>query len=425
MSGFFTLKELKIIENAMTVFYETTGVPCVLLDNEGREIVLSRKKTSFCASFRQTEKENELCLASHHNSGRRALGVGETYISFCPAGLVLFTSAITSAGNYKGALIAGPVLFDIPDMVLFRKLMMERKLDMNRFSFLEMYYHQVMIMDVEKGRRIRELMDIISRHIHDQLLAFYDGHEGALQYELSDPVTDGDVKLSTGEKYPAHLEKDLGHYIRHNNKVGVRKVLNEILGYIYLRCEADLKEVMMMVLQVAVLMTRSAMDTGISYDRMAAPVNRYVGRINDELSTENTYRLVKELLDELMDTIFPKQTKKNSDRIIAQKIASYIQNNYNTGLTLEEVAAYVKMNPAYLSRFIKKHLGANFTEYVNNIRVEFSKEYLESDDYSIIDIALMMGFTDQSYYSKVFKKYAGMTPGKYRKMMREVPNDQS
>ena len=56
----------------------------------------------------------------------------------------------------------------------------------------------------------------------------------------------------------------------------------------------------------------------------------------------------------------------------------------------------------------------SFREQLCRIRVEESKRLLLQKDYSLVDIALAMGFPDQSYYSKVFKRIVGVTPGKYR-----------
>ena len=422
-----SLEAISLIENVMSVFFETTGIPCCLIDAHGTEVLMSRKKTDYCTYFKHSDSNVHVCNESHQSSSRQSELIGETYISFCPSGLVHFTKAIHIGGKYAAAIVAGPVLFDIPDIYLFRKLMEDKSMAIPNMAILEMYYTQVNMVDVEKGRRLRELMDIVVRDIQASLKAL-NASESEDEIEIDDltPVNHGDdlveVKLTSEEKYPVHLEKELSHYIRHSNKLGVRKTLNEILGFIYLRCEADYREIMMMVLQVVVLMSRAGADIGISYSEVSVYVSDFVGKINEENSSEGAYEHVSLLLDQVMATLFPEATKGNNDKIVTQKVTSYIQNNYNTGLTLEEVASYVNMNPTYLSRFIKKQLGSNFSDYVNNIRVEYSKEYLENGSYSIIDIALMMGFTDQSYYSKVFKKYAGMTPGKYRRMVKQVPD---
>ncbi|WP_252979975.1 helix-turn-helix transcriptional regulator [Eisenbergiella tayi] len=93
---------------------------------------------------------------------------------------------------------------------------------------------------------------------------------------------------------------------------------------------------------------------------------------------------------------------------------NYISTNFNHSITLEEVADAVHLHPAYFSSIFKQCSGSSFKEYLNMVRVEESKRLLSNTEYSIIDIAVACGFDDQSYFSKVFKKYTGMTPKQYR-----------
>ena len=79
-----------------------------------------------------------------------------------------------------------------------------------------------------------------------------------------------------------------------------------------------------------------------------------------------------------------------------------------------KVANHVHLNPTYFSTLFKQSTGSSFKEYLNMVRIEESKRLLANTDYSIIDISLATGFEDQSYFSKVFKKFTGLTPKQYR-----------
>ena len=92
----------------------------------------------------------------------------------------------------------------------------------------------------------------------------------------------------------------------------------------------------------------------------------------------------------------------------------YISEKFNTPLTLEDVSAYVHLHPSYFSTVFKNSTGLSFKEYLNKVRIEESKILLLNTDFSIIDIAIAVGFEDQSYFSKVFKKYTGTTPKQFR-----------
>jgi YesN/AraC family two-component response regulator len=83
-------------------------------------------------------------------------------------------------------------------------------------------------------------------------------------------------------------------------------------------------------------------------------------------------------------------------------------------ISLMDVAEYVYISPAYLSKLFKEELKYNFNSYLNKVRVDMSKKMLKDYRISLINIALSCGFEDQSYYSKVFKRFTGISPGKYR-----------
>ena len=103
---------------------------------------------------------------------------------------------------------------------------------------------------------------------------------------------------------------------------------------------------------------------------------------------------------------------KNIEIII--EAIRYISQTFAGNLTLEDVASHVHLNPAYFSTLFKQSTGSSFKEYLNMVRIEESKRLLINPEYSIIDVAMAVGFMDQSYFSKVFKKYTGLTPKQYR-----------
>ena len=91
-----------------------------------------------------------------------------------------------------------------------------------------------------------------------------------------------------------------------------------------------------------------------------------------------------------------------------------INDNYCKEITLQEVAAYAGLNPAYLSSLFKKEMEINFSDYITDKRITQAKFLLKNSNATIVDIAGTLGFQGQSYFSNVFKKYTGMTPKQYR-----------
>jgi two-component system response regulator YesN len=93
----------------------------------------------------------------------------------------------------------------------------------------------------------------------------------------------------------------------------------------------------------------------------------------------------------------------------------YIQRHYQQDLSLADIAAQVSMSPNYLGALFKKEVGLNIVDYMNRCKIDKSKELLETTTMKTFEIALEVGFSDHSYYSRVFRKEAGCNPKDYRK----------
>jgi YesN/AraC family two-component response regulator len=104
----------------------------------------------------------------------------------------------------------------------------------------------------------------------------------------------------------------------------------------------------------------------------------------------------------------------SSKSTLIDSAINYIHKNFTKNISLESVASHVYLNPQYFSRYFKNHTGINFIDYLSQIRVQEAKKLLVSTDKSISNISLSVGYIDPSYFSKVFIKYEGVSPHKYR-----------
>ncbi|MGG1638565.1 response regulator transcription factor [Paenibacillus sp. NRS-1760] len=96
-------------------------------------------------------------------------------------------------------------------------------------------------------------------------------------------------------------------------------------------------------------------------------------------------------------------------------LLQFIRENYAEPLSLTEIAKHFHFNPSYLSSYFTAHNKEGFSEYLNKIRVEKAAELLQQDAASISEISGMVGYSDHSYFTKVFKKLTGLSPSHYRK----------
>lgn len=97
------------------------------------------------------------------------------------------------------------------------------------------------------------------------------------------------------------------------------------------------------------------------------------------------------------------------------KIVGYININYNEQLSLKEIADKFHFNYYYLSTYFSSHTNEGFSEYLNKIRVEKSIELLRDEKLSVSEVSFMVGYSDHSYFCRVFKKCMKVTPSRFRK----------
>lgn len=105
----------------------------------------------------------------------------------------------------------------------------------------------------------------------------------------------------------------------------------------------------------------------------------------------------------------------NDHHSFIEKSIDYICENFKGKLTLQMVASNVFMNTQYFSRMFKKELGVTYTDYVNSLRIKYACKLLENTDYPAYRISSECGFTDPSYFNRVFYQHMKMTPKKYKK----------
>jgi len=131
-----------------------------------------------------------------------------------------------------------------------------------------------------------------------------------------------------------------------------------------------------------------------------------------ETATEIKYE-INNILKEACDRINESQTSHNKQLI--EDIIKYIDTQYyDIDLNVSKIADHFQMNLSHLSKFFKKQTGQGLLDYINKVRIEKAKEILKEEVLSIKDVSAKVGFYNSNAFIRVFKKYEGVTPGKYR-----------
>jgi two-component system response regulator YesN len=138
----------------------------------------------------------------------------------------------------------------------------------------------------------------------------------------------------------------------------------------------------------------------------------YVTQLASFKDQERFCLWIVHVLERLINAIEQSVTAK-SDRRLRQAF-EYVEANYSKRLPVDEVARHVSLSPSRLSHIMKSELGITLSDYVTRTRINKAKALLLETEMSVCQVALEVGYPDQSYFTKAFKALEGCTPKTFR-----------
>lgn len=369
---------------------------CGIFDLAGDQLSYP-KQPPFCERCRSCEYEK-----THLYGCYEAERWDNKYIYYCPMGMIFLSNLLRSHGETKAGLITGPIL-------------MGEQEDLELATPPELG-EQVALLPNWSTSKVRSVSEMI--YAITSLLAVSDEDELGDSDKLSLELNNCLYEISESQKdtpkshYPIEEEKMLLGAISSSDKDRAQELLNRLLGHIYFNSAGDFNIIKARVNELLVLLSRASIDGGADIEQIFWTNNTVLDELKEIKELNQLNRWLSMVMHRYISYVFDFTDIKHVD--VIHKATEYIKQNYTAKLTLDEVANHVYLSKSYLSKIFKEELHCNFAGYVNNLRVEKSKLLLMDQSISLIDLASMVGFEDQSYFTKVFKKHVGISPGKYR-----------
>lgn len=107
---------------------------------------------------------------------------------------------------------------------------------------------------------------------------------------------------------------------------------------------------------------------------------------------------------------------------LAEKARRYVLNNIESNISLQDTAEHVGVSAGYLSTIFKREYNQSFVDFVNATKIEHACRLLEEKDLMVMEIAYRLGYENAYYFSKVFRKYMGMSPTDYQRRVGDEKN---
>ncbi|MBR2187864.1 MAG: response regulator [Eubacterium sp.] len=118
-----------------------------------------------------------------------------------------------------------------------------------------------------------------------------------------------------------------------------------------------------------------------------------------------------------------RQIRKQGDQILKERSSKpveeakqYVALHFSENCGLEEVSSHVGLNPSYFSALFKREEEVGFVEYVTGVRIQRAKELLMDRERKVLEIAQSVGYQDEKYFSRAFRKNVGLSPREYRRL---------
>ena len=204
--------------------------------------------------------------------------------------------------------------------------------------------------------------------------------------------------------------------VRRGDAPEARAALNRVLVAIHFSAGRRFDVIKSYCMELAVTLSRAAAEAGGSpaallganYEQMAA-----LSRLDSE---EELLAWLIDLLQRVMDNLASRAAPDQSAQCACA--LRFMREHCGEMITRDDAARAAGVSPSHFSRIFKRHAGRGFADLLNQMRVNRACELLARSDRELCLVALDCGFSDQSYFQKVFRRYAGQTPARYRAARR-------
>ncbi len=404
---------INILKNNLQTYSYATNITLTMLDKDGHQTGQFGQPFSYCSLFHEATGKYCPCNKTHQDASLMSLNLGDSYIYMCPGGLIHFTVPIVKEKSYQGSVVAGPIVLDYPDITLVDGIIQKYNISLDYRRKLYTALTAVPLIEPFQARHLSKLLFLLVTNLITG--------EAERRKEMSDKALQQakigeyiqitkEEKTSTPSQYA--MEKTLISDVLSGNFAGAKALLNEMLGQIYFTSGNNIDIIKVRTLELVALLSRATYEAGSSDSSVYHMTEKFMQELTEVKNLTDLSYVLMETLDQFTNMAFSHTT--NNNLTVIKKSIAYMNDHYNQNLTLDMVAEHVGLNAAYFSTLFKKEMGVNFSSYLINLKIDHAKLLLKNSNLSLINIAIELGFDNQSYFSNVFKKATGMTPKQYR-----------
>lgn len=410
------------------LFTRVTGVPCVVLDRTGAVVYPGADdypcrlcRTIGGTASRHGRADPAADGMRHLKWVEESMRFGGRSIFMCSNAFTHWTSPIVDGSRMVGALVAGPVL-TIEEEGFFENELLAR-FDGARspgvVGGLRQLYERVPRLEPARVTVLSQLLLQLALAMSSDADALRDSEDSlAQQSRINEYIQE--LKSSRSREgadpdmpsYPVEKENTLLDQIRAGDVPSAQKTLNELLGHVFFATGPQLDQTKLRARELVVLLSRAVLTEGADPEEVFGLNYRFVDAIDHQDDTTGVAFWMARIVRRFADLILylPHLTHARALR----RALSHMRAHSHRQLRVAEVADIAGLSPSHFSRVFRAEMNETFVTYLNRIRCERASELLRTSTLPVQEIAHRCGFSDHSYFTKVFRSVTGAAPSAHR-----------
>ncbi|ETT32929.1 AraC family transcriptional regulator [Paenibacillus sp. FSL R7-269] len=320
--------------------------------------------------------------------------------------------SVVSNQSFEGTIIVGPSL----PFTLFDHKINGLINDTNLFANREQVFHYYQSLPVITYGKLVNIAVLIYQMFSGKFIAA-DQIQDQLELQVEETKMPGAIRFAPNDELAPHhnplYEKKLLTIIREGQTEALKRFSQlgkENTGILskssHIRSKKNLG-----IIGIA-LAARAAIEGGLHSEISFSVSDLYIQRL-EELRTEKEIdQLCLVAFFELTEKVAQVKEARYSKTVTTCK--NYIYDQRFSRITHESIAGHAGISPNYLSVIFKKETGVPVNEYIQQIKIEEAKNMILFSNTPLSEIGSLLSFSDQSYFTKVFKKHTGLTPKQYQ-----------
>jgi two-component system response regulator YesN len=329
------------------------------------------------------------------------------------------TAPVMEGGRLVGNLVASPFLLIDPSELQPEELIFLNRSKLKKRENIKKALSSVPVVKDEDARQAAHHLFLLADSLSDPdlsgLLKVREAQE--LQGKIADQICDlknldRDFTPHSLSKLIYEREREIIGKIRLGDRSGAKEILFQLLAIILIQYLENFELLKISILELLIILSRAAVEAGAKIEDILGMRYGFVTELARIKDQENLCLWVVKVLEKLTDRIYQTGNGKNYQRL--KKALDFIETHYGEPLNVNRVAKEVYLSSSRLSHIIKNELDITLVDYILKIRIDKAKGLLRERELPISQIALEVGFPDQSYFTKVFKKVENCTPKVFR-----------